>query len=58
LILADLKILRGKENNLPTTKEDGTIYFCTDSKNLFIDYENDDGEIERAHINSDILYSA
>lgn len=35
-----LKLLRGYKDNLPTTIEDGMIYYCIDSNELFFDYVN------------------
>lgn len=35
-----LKLLRGYKDNLPSTIEDGMIYYCIDSNELFFDYVN------------------
>ena len=35
-----LKLLRGYKDNLPSTIEDGMIYYCIDSNELFFDYIN------------------
>ena len=35
-----LKLSRGYKDNLPTTIEDGIIYYCIDSNELFFDYVN------------------
>lgn len=41
------KICRGLEANLPAMKNNGAIYFCKDTSNLYIDYLNENGELER-----------
>lgn len=43
--MANLKINRGKSTNLPSTKADGNIYFCTDTGDYYIDYKDDNGVI-------------
>lgn len=42
-----VKIKRGTSSTLPTTKADGTIYFTTDTEQLFIDYNNNRAEISK-----------
>ena len=37
----NFKITRGLENDLPDTKTDGQIYYCYDTGNLYIDYEQE-----------------
>lgn len=55
--MASFQIKRGLEGSLPSNKTDGCIYFCTDTRNIFIDYENvDDGGnkvVLRKQINAD-----
>lgn len=50
--MALFKSLRGKRENLPTTKTDGYAYFCTDDGSFHIDYEDDSGIIQRKQINA------
>lgn len=45
--MASFQINRGLESNLPQEIIDGKIYFCTDTGNLFIDYES-----SRIHVNA------
>lgn len=40
--MAHFKINRGKETNLPEQLTDGLVYFCTDTGNLFVDYNESD----------------
>lgn len=47
-----VKILRGKQSNLPNTLTDGYIYVCTDTMNVFIDYLDDGGQVKRGQINA------
>jgi hypothetical protein len=39
-ILTSFKISKGLEQNLPEVKTDGTMYFCTDTGNIYIDYKD------------------
>lgn len=50
--MALFKILKGNEANLPSTMTDGWAYFCTDTSNFFIDYEDDGGVLHRAQLNA------
>ena len=50
--MALFKSLRGKRNNLPSTKTDGYAYFCTDDGTFWIDYKDDSGVIQRKQINA------
>lgn len=45
--MVSLNIYRGIEFNLPKTIKDGKIYFCTDTGNIYIDYES-----SRIHVNA------
>ena len=51
--MALFKSLRGKRENLPSTKTDGYAYFCTDDGTFWIDYTDDYGIIQRKQINAD-----
>jgi hypothetical protein len=55
--LASFQIKRGLESALPSNKTDGCIYFCTDTGNIFIDYEDKDKNgtdvVLRKQINAD-----
>ena len=44
------KICRGLEANLPAMKNNGAIYFCKDTSNLYIDYLNENGELTRSKV--------
>ena len=48
--MTTLKINRGKSTNLPSTKVDGNIYFCTDTGDYYIDYKDDNNVIQRKKI--------
>ena len=48
--MASFKISKGLEANLPTTKVDGAMYFCTDTGNLYIDYQ-DGNSVSRKIVN-------
>ena len=50
--MALFKILKGNEANLPSIMTDGWAYFCTDTSNFFIDYEDDGGVLHRAQLNA------
>lgn len=50
--MALFKILRGNANNLPPNYHDGWAYFTTDTHEFFIDYTDNDGELQRATITS------
>lgn len=45
--MVSLNIHRGIESDLPKTIKDGKIYFCTDTGNIYIDYES-----SRIHVNA------
>lgn len=51
--MALFKVLRGNKNNLPAEKHDGYAYFCTDTKDFYIDYIDANSEIQRTKISSD-----
>ena len=48
--MALFKILRGNANSLPPNYHDGWAYFTTDTHEFFIDYTDNDGELQRATI--------
>ena len=52
--MASFKILRGLSTDLPSEKKDGQVYFCIDTGDLYIDY-NDNGIIIRRMVNENVL---
>lgn len=50
--MALFKVYRGNESNLPTAMNDGYAYFCTDTGNFYIDWDNGTGILSRAQINA------
>lgn len=44
------KTLRGKRENLPSTKTDGYAYFCTDDGTFWIDYTDENGALQRKQL--------
>ena len=50
--MALFKSLRGKRENLPSSKTDGYAYFCTDDGTFWIDYTDDSGIVQRKQINA------
>ena len=50
--MALFKSLRGKRENLPSSKTDGYAYFCTDDGTFWIDYTDDSGVVQRKQINA------
>lgn len=48
--MALFKSLRGKRENLPSTKTDGYAYFCTDDGTFWIDYTDDNGTLQRKQL--------
>ena len=50
--MALFKSLRGKRENLPSSKTDGYAYFCTDDGTFWIDYTDDSGAVQRKQINA------
>ena len=48
--MALFKILRGNANDLPTNFHDGWAYFTTDTHEFFIDYTDNEGQLQRASI--------
>lgn len=50
--MALFKSLRGKRENLPSTKTDGYAYFCTDDGTFWIDYKDDSDVVQRKQINA------
>lgn len=51
--MALFKSLRGKRENLPSSKTDGYAYFCTDDGTFWIDYKDENGVVQRKQINAD-----
>ena len=50
--MALFKSLRGKRENLPSTKTDGYAYFCTDDGTFWIDYKDQNGTLQRKQLNA------
>lgn len=50
--MTPVKILRGKQSQLPDSLEDGCMYICTDTMNMYIDFMNDSGDLERGQLNA------
>ena len=50
--MALFKVNRGKSENLPQERHNGWAYFCTDTAEFFIDYEDDSGIIQRKQLNA------
>ena len=50
--MALFKSLRGKRENLPSTKTDGYAYFCTDDGTFWIDYKDENGSLQRKQLNA------
>lgn len=50
--MALFKVNRGKSENLPQERHNGWAYFCTDTAEFFIDYEDDAGIIQRKQLNA------
>lgn len=46
------KINRGLEANLPAVLTNGCCYFCTDTTNFYIDYEDKNGVLTRSKLSS------
>lgn len=53
--MTSFKILRGLSAKLPSSKTDGLAYFCTDTGDLYIDYKDSAGVIQRKLVNGDAL---
>lgn len=43
-------IKKGLSNSLPTTLTDGTIYFCTDTGEMYVGVAQSDGSVEKVQI--------
>ena len=50
--MALFKVSRGKKADLPEIRTDGYCYFTTDDQMFYIDYKDDNGEIQRAALNA------
>lgn len=48
--MALFKIFKGKKENLPETKVDGYCYFTLNDSLFYIDYEDENGELQRKSI--------
>lgn len=48
--MACFKFNKAQEETLPSAMTDGFIYFCTDSGNMYIDYTNEQGVLERKSV--------
>lgn len=46
------KICKGKESTLPVNLVNGYCYFCTDTTNFYIDYEDKNGVLTRSKLSS------
>jgi hypothetical protein len=51
-LMALFKSLRGKRENLPSTKTDGYAYFCTNDGTFWIDYKDENGVVQRKQLNA------
>ena len=51
--MALFKVCRGKENSIPADIQDGYIYMCTDTNNIFMDWLNVDGAEFRFQMNAE-----
>lgn len=56
--MALFKSLRGRRENIPTTKTDGYAYFCTDDATFWIDYKDENGNLQRKSINVESMTDA
>lgn len=52
--MALFKVNRGIENNLPSAKTDGYVYFCKDSGHIYFDYIGDDGKLRRQEVTASL----
>lgn len=50
--MALFKVCRGNESNLPTAKNDGWAYFCTNTGNFYIDWADSSNNLVRVQINA------
>lgn len=50
--MALFKISKGLKANLPNTKTNGYCWYTTDDSLFYIDYEDEDGELQRKAINA------
>lgn len=50
--MASFKISKGLKENLPSTKMDGHVYFCTDDGSFWIDYKDGSGILQRKQIDA------
>lgn len=50
--MALFKVCRGNETDLPSAKNDGWAYFCTDTGNFYIDHIDSSGALVRTQINA------
>ena len=45
--MTSFRISKGLEINLPVTKTDGRLYFCIDTGNLYIDYQEGENIVRK-----------
>lgn len=50
--MALFKIKRGKSIDLPEEFTNGCIYFCTDTSEFYIDYLDEDNQLQRKALNA------
>ena len=50
--MALYKALRGTRENLPSTKTDGYVYFCTDDGSYWLDYKDANGILQRKQVDA------
>lgn len=50
--MAIFNISRGNSSSLPTIKTDGSMYFCTDTGMILVDYTDDGKNLHRKYINA------
>lgn len=50
--MALFKISKGLQKNLPSEKEAGSCYYTTDASLFYIDYEDEDGKLQRKALNA------
>ena len=48
--MAFYRINKGKEENLPSAMSEGSLYFCIDTGNLFVDHKNTSNALVRTKV--------
>ena len=51
--MTSFKILRGLKAKMPSVKIDGFLYFCTDTGDIYFDYLDATGTVQRQSITAD-----